>query len=102
MNQKPVYVFAKWQVKDGQLENVLNLFGEVAKQSVLEKGNILYKIHQSNSDANTLILLEGYVDDAAVEAHRNAVYFKEIVIGKIVPNLESREVILASELHLEW
>lgn len=101
MNQQPVYTFAKWKVKEGQLNFVLNLLAEVAKKSIEEKGNLFYKVHQSNSDANTLILFEGYTDELAVEAHRNSVYFQTLVIGKIVPSLENREVILASQLDLD-
>lgn len=100
MSQQPVYTFAKWQVKEGQLGAVLNLLAEVARKSTGEKGNLFYKIHQSNSDANTLVLFEGYADAAAVEEHRNSTYFQEIVIGQIIPNLENREVILASQLDL--
>ena len=101
MSQQPVYTFAKWQVKEGQLDTVLNLLATVAKKSTEEEGNLFYKIHQSNSDANTLILFEGYSDAAAVEAHRSSSYFQNLVIGQIVPLLESREVILASQLDLE-
>ncbi|HEY9046087.1 MAG TPA: putative quinol monooxygenase [Ohtaekwangia sp.] len=101
MNQIPVYTFAKWQVKEGQLDTVLTLLAEVAEKSKKEKGNIFYKVHQSNSNANTLILFEGYSDATAVEEHRNSEYFQNLVLGKIIPNLESREVILASELNLD-
>jgi (4S)-4-hydroxy-5-phosphonooxypentane-2,3-dione isomerase len=101
MEQKSVYTFAKWQVKEGKLEYVLQLLAEVAKQSTEEKGNLFYKVHQSNSDANTLILFEGYTDQSAVEEHRNSDYFQNLVIGNIIPNLENREVILASQLNLD-
>ena len=100
MEQKPVYVFAKWQVKEGKLDLVLQLLTEVARQSIEEKGNLFYKVHQSNSDVNTLILFEGYTNEAAVNEHRNSAYFQNLVIGNIIPNLENREVILASQLEL--
>jgi (4S)-4-hydroxy-5-phosphonooxypentane-2,3-dione isomerase len=100
MDQQPVYVFAKWQVKEGQLANVLNIMSAVAKESVKEKGNLFYKIHQSNTDTNTLVLFEGYTDAAAVEDHRNSIYFQNLVVGTIIPMLENREVILASQLEL--
>jgi (4S)-4-hydroxy-5-phosphonooxypentane-2,3-dione isomerase len=101
MEQKAIYTFAKWQVKEGKLEYVLKLLAEVAKQSIEEKGNLFYKIHQSNSDANTLILFEGYTDQSAVDEHRNSPYFQNLVIGNIIPNLENREVILASQLNID-
>lgn len=99
MEQKPVYVFAKWQVKEGKIDLVLKLLEEVAKKSTEEKGNLFYKIHQSNSDANTLILFEGYTGEAAVDEHRNSAHFQNLVIGNIIPNLENREVVLASEVN---
>lgn len=101
MDQKAVYTFAKWKVKEGQLDLVLNLLAEVAKKSGEEKGNLFYKVHQSNTDANTLILFEGYTDATAVEAHRNSDHFQKLVLGQIVPSLQDREVILASQLDLD-
>jgi len=100
MNQQPVYVFAKWQAKQGQAATVLQHLAGVAKETIKEEGNLFYKVHQSNTDANTIMLYEGYTSQQAVDAHRNASYFQTIVIGQIVPLLESREVILASELTL--
>lgn len=100
MNQQPVYVFAKWQVKKGQAETVLQHLTEVARHTIQEEGNLLYKVHQSNTDADTIMLYEGYTSQQAVDAHRNAPYFQSVVIGQIIPLLESREVLLASELKL--
>lgn len=97
-NQNPIHVFATWKVKEGEIETVLNLLKTVHDESVKENGNLFYKIHQSNSDVNTLILFEGYTDEAAVADHRNSAYFQDIVLGKIVPLLENREIILATLL----
>jgi autoinducer 2-degrading protein len=98
MNQQAINVFAKWQVKEGELDNVLNLLTQVTKQSRAEEGNLFYKLHQSNTDANTLLLFEGYKDEAAVDAHRASEHFQNIVLEKIVPLLENREVVVATEL----
>jgi quinol monooxygenase YgiN len=98
-NQNPVHVFATWQVKEGQIETVLNLLKTVHDKSIKENGNLFYKIHQSNSDANTILLFEGYINEAAVAEHRNSAYFQELVLGKIVPLLENREIVLATPLN---
>lgn len=98
MNTESVYVFAKWQVKEGQLDAVLELLQEVAAKSREEDGNLFYNLHQSKQDANTLLLYEGYISEAAVEVHRNSVYFQELVIGKIVPLLQNREVVVAAQI----
>jgi autoinducer 2-degrading protein len=100
MDHKPVYIFAKWQVKAGMLDQVLQLLAQAARRTAEEQGNLFYKIHQSSADAHTLILFEGYTDETAVKAHRDSDYFKNTVIGQIVPALENREVIQASQLDL--
>ena len=97
-NQNPVHVFATWKVKEGQIENVLQLLKTVHNESIKEEGNLFYKIHQSNSDLNTVILFEGYSNEAAVAEHRNSPYFQDLVLGKIVPLLENREIVLATPL----
>lgn len=97
-NQNPVHVFATWKVKEGQIENVLQLLKTVHNESIKEEGNLFYKIHQSKSDQNTVILFEGYSSEVAVAEHRNSPYFQDLVLGKIVPLLENREIVLATPL----
>jgi autoinducer 2-degrading protein len=101
MSEQPITVFAKWRVKRDQLDTVLNILTEVGKKSTKEEGNLFYNIHQSNTDVNTLILFEGYKDEAALAEHRNSEHFQTLVIGKIVPLLEEREVVLATRLVLD-
>lgn len=100
MEQKPVYVFAKWQIKEGELDTVLNLLTEVTQKSTAEEGNLFYNIHQSNTEPNILLLAEAYVDEEAVATHRTSEHFQSVVVGKIVPLLEAREVILTTRLDL--
>lgn len=98
MNQQAIYVFAKWRVQEGQLANVLSLLADVTKESVKEEGNLLYQAHQSTTDANIILLYEGYANEAAVETHRNSDHFQKLVVGKIVPLLADREVVLTKAL----
>lgn len=97
-NQNPVYVFATWNVKEGEIDTVLNLLMTVRDESIKENGNLFYKIHQSNSDSNTLILFEGYKNEAALEEHRNTSHFQELVLEQIVPLLENRAIVLTTLL----
>lgn len=100
MSQHSIYTFAKWQVKDGELDNVLNLLTEVVRKSTEEEGNLFYKVHRNISNPNILILFEGYTDEGAVQEHRQSDYFQQIVLAQIIPKLESREVMLASLIDL--
>lgn len=95
---KADYTFAKWRVKDGQLVAVLDLLADLTAKSTAEEGNLLYKIHQSTSDANTLILFEGYKDESALAAHRNSEHFQTLVTGEIIPLLEDREIVVTTQL----
>nr|ACN18088.1 uncharacterized conserved protein [uncultured bacterium BLR5] len=99
MSKTPVYTFAKWRVKEGQLASVLDLLRELNSKSVAEEGNLLYKIHQSNSDVNTLVLYEGYRDESALTEHRESEHFQTLVIRKIIPLLEEREIVVTSQLY---
>lgn len=97
-NQKPIHVFATWKVKEGNIATVLEILKTIAAESSKEEGNLFYSIHQSNTDANTIILFEGYTDEAALDGHRNSTHYKELVTGQIIPLLEARQVVLTSPI----
>ncbi|WP_379963380.1 putative quinol monooxygenase [Epilithonimonas sp. UC225_85] len=101
ITKEPIYIFAKWQVKESELNTVLELIPTLKEKSTGEEGNLFYKIYQSNSESNTLVLMECYKDEASIESHKNSPHYQEIVVKQIVPLLENREVILASELNLD-
>lgn len=98
MSQNTVYVCAKWQVKEGKLDAVLEIMKKAAQKSSEEKGNLFYKIHQSKADENTLILFEGYENESAVEFHKNSEHYQNLVVKQIIPLLESREVTLMNQI----
>ncbi|CAD5264116.1 MULTISPECIES: putative quinol monooxygenase [unclassified Imperialibacter] len=98
MNQPPIYLIVTWKVKQGQVGTVIKHLQEMVPKTRAEAGNLFYTLHQGKDDDHTIALYEGYKDEAALQAHRDADYFKEIVLGKIVPLLESREVLLAHPL----
>ncbi len=98
MNQPPIYLFATWKVKPGKVDTVIQLLHEMVPKTRAEAGNLFYTLHQGKDDDHRIVLYEGYKDEAALQAHRDADYFKEIVLGKIVPLLETREVVLAHPL----
>lgn len=89
----PIHVFARWKVKEGNMSTVLELLKVVRSGTLREEGNLFYKIHQSQADTNTLILFEGYSDEAAQQAHMQTDHF-QMAVEQIVPLLEEREVTL--------
>ena len=97
MKPQTLFTFAKWQVKKDSIPAVLHLLPELIQKSIAEEGNVQYKIYRSNSESNLFILFEAYRDEQSLKAHRNSSHFQEIIVKQIVPLLENREVVLASE-----
>src|ERR1700750_1576125 len=98
MATTPVHVFARWKVKEGNLEQVMQLLKVLRTETLAEEGNLFYKVHKSNSDANTLIIFEGYSSAASQQAHVNSDHFQKLAVGGIVPLLSEREVFLTTPL----
>jgi autoinducer 2-degrading protein len=100
MNKTAIQVFAKWQVKAGNLDAVLALLPQVVQLSNAEAGNLHYTVFQDRDNPHLLILSEAYRDDDALNEHRNSAHFQDIVVAQIVPLLEAREVVLSHQLIL--
>lgn len=73
-----ITIIARMTAKDGEFENMralaLELSAAVAEKEPL---NNLYAICEG-PDSNTLILVERYADEVAIEAHRNSDHLREI------------------------
>ena len=93
MSRKPIHVFAKWKVKLGQWENVLGMVKELRSKSVEEPGNLFYQAFEDRGSSFTLVLYEGYADEAALDFHRNSPHYVGLVVDQISSLLESREVV---------
>jgi len=61
-------------------------------RSLAEPDNLVYDAHQSRSDENILILLEGYKDEAALFEHRASEHYRTLVTEGIIPLLKDREI----------
>lgn len=100
MSSQPIHTIAKWKVKPGQYDTVLMLLKELRAKSIEEEGNLFYNVYQDNDDLCTLILLEGYANEAALNQHRNSSHYIGIVVEKIRPLLASREIILMTPIEI--
>jgi quinol monooxygenase YgiN len=77
-------------VKPGMEARCLELIRIMQQHSRKEPGCLMYIGHQSTEDPRKFMFYEQYKDAAALEAHRNAPYFKEYVAGGLDPIMESR------------
>jgi len=91
-------LIVKWKIRETETAGILKLLPVLAEGTKSEIGNILYAIYQSETNPNEIILHERYADEAAVEAHKNSVHYQTIVVDKIMPHLETREVFIVNKL----
>jgi quinol monooxygenase YgiN len=56
-----------------------------------EPGCKMYQACRSKEDPDYILIYEHYDDEAALAAHRETPYFKEIIEGQVIPLLEKRE-----------
>lgn len=87
-----IVLVAKYHVKPG---NVANVLAHLEKMKPLvqanEPGCKLYQVSRSSENEHLIMLYELYLDDAALNAHRETAHFKSIIEGTVVPLLEKRE-----------
>lgn len=83
-------VAAQYVIKEGQEQAVLAVLKKMIPLSRAEPGCRLYMVNQSTENPRKLLLYEQYVDKGGYEAHMATDAFKENILGKVVPMLESR------------
>ena len=84
-------VAARYTVKEGNEKAVIDVLRKMIPISRAEPGCKFYAVNQSPDNPRKLLLYEQYVDKAGYEAHMATDAFKENILGKVVPMLESRE-----------
>ena len=82
-------VIARWTVQEGRVDDVLELLREVAEASRREPGNLSFVAYQAVEDPRQVVLLERYRSAADFATHREHEHFTRIVLGRILPLLES-------------
>lgn len=87
-----IVLTAKYFVKAGrgdEVEAALRRMAPLVKAA--EPGCILYHANRADDNPDLFLLYEHYIDQTALDAHRNTPHFKEIIEGVIVPILDRRE-----------
>ena len=87
-----IVMAVKYYVKPGMGDQVaagLHKMAPLVKEQ--EPGCMLYQASRSQENPDLFLLYECYTDEAALLAHRETPYFKEIIEATIMPMLEKRE-----------
>jgi quinol monooxygenase YgiN len=93
-----IELIVKWKIRQGKTPVIMELLPELAEETKKEAGNIAYTVYRSESDPDVLILHEKYADAYALEAHKNSAHYQVIVMEKVIPHLETREVNIVKKM----
>jgi quinol monooxygenase YgiN/predicted GNAT family acetyltransferase len=85
-------VIARYTVTFGNELEVASLLAQLADATRSEPGNLSFAIYRQLDDERELVLLERYASLDAFTAHRATSHFNDLVLGQIVPRLDSRVV----------
>jgi quinol monooxygenase YgiN len=74
------------------LEAVAECLRALTAASRKEPGCVSYVPHFVEDDANTVVIYEQYMDQAAAEAHRASAHFAELAIGCLYQKMKERSI----------
>jgi len=83
-------VAANYYAMEGKDDAIAAILKEMIPLSRAEPGCRLYMVNRSTEDPRKFLLYEQYVNEDGYKAHQATDAFKENILGKIVPMLESR------------
>lgn len=86
------HVVARYGVKQGMVEDVLDRLAEMAAATRREPGNVSYDFYRGIEDPGQIVILEAYHDAEDFDRHRETDHFLRLGAGSIIPRLVSRSV----------
>ena len=88
-----IVLIAQHFANEGNEEDVAAALREMSAycNSDAEPGCVMYVVNRSTENPRHFLIYEQYVDEAALAAHAETPMFKETILGREVPMLESRE-----------
>jgi uncharacterized protein len=85
-------VIARYTVTFGNELEVASLLNQLADATRAEPGNLSFDAYRQFDDEREVVLLERYASLEAFAAHRATGHYNDLVLGQIVPRLDSRVV----------
>ena len=85
------FVVARWVVKIEHQDEIETILKELVPQCRAEPGCQNFSAHQSIENPKEFLLYEHYFDEEGFKTHQETSHFKELVLRRAVPLLESRE-----------
>jgi quinol monooxygenase YgiN len=83
-------VVADYYAGEGKADEIAAILKKMTSISRAEPGCRLYMVNRSLEDPRKFLLYEQYVNEDGYKAHMATDAFKENILGKVVPMLETR------------
>jgi len=93
-----VVLAVTWVARDGESDAVADILRHLMPLSRAEPGCLQYDAHRDPDDRSTFFLFERYADQEAFDAHAASAHFQDLVLGKALPLLASRQRTLLTPL----
>ncbi len=70
-------VIAKMPIKEGKMDEAIKEVKGLLVKVAKEEGTVLYSLNVETANPNTLVVVEQYTDQDALNFHSSTPYFKE-------------------------
>ena len=87
-----IQLIARHVVAPGNEEPARALVEQLVAAARSEPGNIAFEAFYSAENPRAYVLLERYASSEALEEHRATTHFKDIVLTRLLPLLENRDL----------
>jgi quinol monooxygenase YgiN len=87
-----VQLIARHTIKPGHEAEVFALLAGFIDDARAEPGNLAFDSYRKTGDDRSYVLLERYVSREALAEHRSSPHFTQVLLGQIVPLLDSRTI----------
>jgi quinol monooxygenase YgiN len=75
-----VGLIAKLKIKEGKMEEAVQLFQDLIPHIRKEEGTLFYTLNRDSSNPNLLVVMERYRDMAALQVHSTTPQFADFVV----------------------
>lgn len=89
-----IVLVAQYQVQAGRGNEVEEILVDMADRvETYEAECLVYQVCRSKEDGDRFLIYEQYLDQAAVDAHRETDHFQTLIVEKVIPLLLKRDVV---------
>jgi quinol monooxygenase YgiN len=92
-----ITIIAKWTIIPEHREFVMERLRAMIKESRQEPGNLRYDLFRMDANQDEVLLHEEYESPEAFQVHRDAPYFKKMVLEECLPKLSKRSMTIFGE-----